>query len=118
MMNTDIKKDWIAALRSGDYEQGVTCLRDRDNRFCCLGVLCDLHAKAHPEYAWSGPTTVQSMGRGYIGATGTLPNMVMFWSELRDSDPRIAGIRASHWNDVKESSFLQIADMIENDPDL
>lgn len=46
-MNQEIKKRWVAALRSGDYKQGTGALRNADNKFCCLGVLCDLHSKAH-----------------------------------------------------------------------
>lgn len=32
---------WVAALRSGKYEQGQNVLCD-GSRFCCLGVLADL----------------------------------------------------------------------------
>lgn len=32
---------WVAALRSGKYEQGKAALKTGD-RFCCLGVLCDI----------------------------------------------------------------------------
>ena len=35
------KAEWIEALRSGDYEQGVEELYD-GNGFCCLGVLREL----------------------------------------------------------------------------
>lgn len=45
MMNKELKTKWIAALRSGEYKQGTNVLRDEDNRFCCLGVLCDLMIK-------------------------------------------------------------------------
>ena len=38
-------KKWIAALRSGEYEQGRYALRQRQLdgrcRYCCLGVLID-----------------------------------------------------------------------------
>ena len=48
-----LKDKWIAALRSGDYQQvgGALCVertRRTDNptgeglRYCCLGVLCDI----------------------------------------------------------------------------
>ena len=37
-----IEKVWIPALRSGDYKQGKGRLRDSKDRFCCLGVACDL----------------------------------------------------------------------------
>lgn len=40
-MNKAIKARWVAALCSGDYEQGVGHLR-LDDRYCCLGVLADI----------------------------------------------------------------------------
>lgn len=43
-MNPEIKAEWVAALRSGEYRQTKRQLRYGDN-FCCLGVLCDLRAK-------------------------------------------------------------------------
>lgn len=44
-MDKKTKKQWVTALRSGEYEQGKSWLRRENNgteRFCCLGVLCDL----------------------------------------------------------------------------
>ncbi len=40
-MDTTIKAEWLAALRSGKYQQTKGSLRN-GNRFCCLGVLCDV----------------------------------------------------------------------------
>lgn len=42
MMNAELKAEWIAALRSGDYKQGKSFLKNDDGTFCCLGVLCDI----------------------------------------------------------------------------
>jgi predicted LPLAT superfamily acyltransferase len=39
MMDATIKAKWVAALRSGEYEQGTGQLKQFDNRYCCLGVL-------------------------------------------------------------------------------
>lgn len=41
-MNADVKARWLAALRSGEYQQGQNQLRDSEDHFCCLGVLCDV----------------------------------------------------------------------------
>lgn len=41
-MNAELKAKWVAALRSGDYKQGIGGLRDTHDSFCCLGVLCDI----------------------------------------------------------------------------
>jgi hypothetical protein len=40
-MNPGVKSAWIAALKSGAYQQTQHHLRDQDG-YCCLGVLCDL----------------------------------------------------------------------------
>lgn len=34
--------DWIAALRSGDYVQGKSRLKSQTDKYCCLGVLCEV----------------------------------------------------------------------------
>lgn len=47
-MNSEIKQQWLEALRSGKYEQGKGELKTPYGGFCCLGVLCDLYIKANP----------------------------------------------------------------------
>lgn len=39
-----LKAQWVQALRSRTYQQGRRALRDPrvPDRYCCLGVLCDL----------------------------------------------------------------------------
>lgn len=46
-MDQDLKAKWVAALRSGKYEQGKWALNS-NNKFCCLGVLCDISPDVHP----------------------------------------------------------------------
>lgn len=41
-MDTELRNKWTAALRSGNYQQGRLGLHDLDNRYCCLGVLCEV----------------------------------------------------------------------------
>ncbi len=44
----EIKDAWVAALRSGDYQQGYESLKyvntDETAKYCCLGVLADVCA--------------------------------------------------------------------------
>ena len=57
-----IAKQWIKALRSGDYKQCETYFRV-DHEFCVLGVLCDLHSKetgCEWEATSSGPAGLYS----------------------------------------------------------
>ena len=39
-----LTKNWLEALRSGEYKQGMFALRSGDT-FCCLGVLADIRKK-------------------------------------------------------------------------
>jgi len=50
--NEDLIREWIAALRSGEYKQGyrqlktlASCEADKVPHFCCLGVLCEVAVK-------------------------------------------------------------------------
>jgi len=46
-MDAEIKAKWIAALRSGEYQQGSGALKIEHHNgtveHCCLGVLAELH---------------------------------------------------------------------------
>lgn len=44
-MKADIRTKWLEALRSGRYQQGRGWLKFKDGdgeRYCCLGVLCEV----------------------------------------------------------------------------
>jgi hypothetical protein len=75
-MNKTVKNQWIAALKSGEYKQAKGHLRYRDS-FCCLGVLCNLHAQSHPEIA-----ARQTKAGQYMGNSKVLPVEVMDWAGL------------------------------------
>ena len=42
MTKTVTRKQWIEALKSGEYKQGQGYLRTKDDEFCCIGVFCKL----------------------------------------------------------------------------
>ncbi len=42
-MNDNIKKVWIGALTSGQFAEGRYALRDKNDRYCALGVLCHIY---------------------------------------------------------------------------
>lgn len=109
-MNPEIKAKWIAALRSGKYKQGTGQLKQED-RFCCLGVLCDLHRKECPEERqWNGGF--------YFDIVTTLPKEVIFWAGLNEHNPALGDFTCAIHNDgcietCPRKSFTEIADLIE-----
>ena len=110
-MNPDVKTKWVAALRSGQYKQTRGRLREGAS-FCCLGVLCNLHAQEHPDTA-----AEQYDPHRYMGQARILPTPVQEWSGLTErigSMTTINGVRLCHaeHND-RGRSFKQIAKAIE-----
>lgn len=109
-MNPEIKAAWVAALRSGEYKQGRGQLRNTDDEYCCLGVLCDLAVKAGvTEWVFSLEST--SYGCGAYEATVVPPPEVREWDEHSGLSEK--GLIFA--NDEEGMTFDQIADLIEAD---
>jgi hypothetical protein len=100
MMKTEIAEDWAAALRSGKYKQGKGWLR-KDDRFCCLGVLCDITVGK-----WS-PSGGMPGTYSCLGSDTFLPCKLQVECEI-DSDLVIE----LTWANDSGKSFNGIADMI------
>jgi len=105
-MNPRIKKLWVKALRSYEYEQTHGCIRKND-RFCCLGVLCNLHAIEHPEVAIH-----QTDPSIYLGNSLTLAREVVDWADVSSDNPGTPMGSLASMND-RGCSFSEIADVIE-----
>src|SRR5215469_11819332 len=97
-MNKEIKSKWTAALRSGEYEQGIgsLCLAgvNGSKKYCCLGVLCDLAVKdgviPEPEHTEPNPGIGTYYHKyGEEGATALLPFEVTSWAGLNDGSPEV-----------------------------
>jgi hypothetical protein len=105
-MNKEIKAKWIAALRGGKYRQGREQLR-KGGRFCCLGVLCNIHAQENPILA-----ATQDNQEWYFGSKIFLANRLMRWSGVS----RVTQVVLSDMNDGtygKPASFKEIASYIK-----
>lgn len=108
MTDEEFRKEWIKALRSGDYKQGESYLRDED-RYCCIGVACDIH----PEIRW----------KEELLTVGSLWNAVTSGDEYNGSgqlsDPYLIGLSDDAQdvlialNDEEGFTFSEIADVLE-----
>jgi hypothetical protein len=109
-MELELKNRWVAELRSGNYKQGQTVLRTADNKFCCLGVFCDIvDPVAWREDRWNGQQCVyahalQPASRSQFLSPETLDKYGM---------PDILHSMLQHLNDTGHS-FVQIAEYIES----
>ena len=109
-------REWVAALRSGEFQQGYGWLRRQpihgDPFYCCLGVACELYRRENPGTTWEN--IEGGLGWGYKALDGT----TCFW----DLPPIVSmyyGVPHTHslmvLNDVSLLSFSDIADAIERE---
>jgi hypothetical protein len=116
-MKRDIKKRWIKALHSGDYQQGKSALRAGD-KYCCLGVLCDLAVKdgvIPPAVATPSGTFEYFEGTDdeLPGHSAGLPLVVQEWAGLDHSLPAALGLPLHTLND-EGMPFTGIATIIDD----
>lgn len=124
-MNQEFKKEWLVALRSGEYNQAVHQLKTPDG-YCCLGVACELLAKEgvvnatkrNGELSFDEEyQTLPKDAMNYMGVIDTNPDITTSWMTSIERDRmrgKIVGGRVSlaELND-NGYSFAQIADLIE-----
>jgi hypothetical protein len=119
-MNKDIQDRWVLALRSGRYQQGAYSL-NRENRFCCFGVLCELYMDEHPE---EREHMSENSGRvGYYGNYDLPQSPILYWAEISTEFGDLPGMPnegdtskapyLTNLNDEAGLTFDQIADLIE-----
>jgi hypothetical protein len=129
-MKKDIAKLWTKALRSGKYKQGKHTLRNHDNSFCCLGVLCDLYNKEQKKKKKKTLDVIkincQIEGKCYKygPATSYLPVVVKKWAGMKttkgefflnDYAYNLAGFNDGDYDTAK--SFKSIAKIIDDNVD-
>ena len=115
----DNARAWVAALRSGKYEQGPGFLK-QDDKYCCLGVACDIYIRSNEGLSEAWEPEVCSRTWKCCGKRSTLPEAAAKWIGLRDDCGCFRNGPAKslvELNDSKKWSFDQIADFIESEPE-
>lgn len=120
MMNGEVKRKWVEALRSGAFQQGQKRLAHTDNTFCCLGVLCELAVRegvCTKSMAEEDPLFWE-----YDAASKVLPRSVQRWAGLTYVNPDVMYHGDVRFPESKASLatlndsgvlFSEIADRIE-----
>jgi hypothetical protein len=135
-LRPEVKEKWVAALRSGEYQQTKSYLHlveeDGVDRFCCLGVLCDLAAQEgvveegrqsieafrdgrqatilYGDYSSYPPDEVEEWAYGVPPDDDWGP-----WRVTADVfvDPESVSVELVTLNDNRNLTFAEIADRIE-----
>jgi len=120
---------WVQALESGEFEQGTAALR-QDDKFCCLGVACELARRNGAEMSVTSQG-VSTMKNGckttyiswqYGNSKSHLPEEVQNWLGIRAQNPMVSRPapfkrdleHLTTCNDSLGMSFLDIAAAIRN----
>ena len=113
MLNENAKA-WVAALRSDNYQQGRHFLND-GGRYCCLGVACEIYAKAFPlRITHKKELTL------YNDSPCQLPEAVQRWLSLKENNGSYQDLflhRSLSIDNDTGKTFAEIADIIESAPE-
>jgi hypothetical protein len=114
------RREWTNALRSSEYKQTTGCLKS-DDCYCCLGVACSV---AGLEFQYSEDSKEYFTGEEEEGSNlpielldfyGLESTEGSFYSEEFPSVPSYS-LNLVYLNDVKLSTFTEIADIIDSNP--
>jgi hypothetical protein len=139
MPNKENIEAWVTALESGEYEQAESALK-RATGYCCLGVACELAAKAgviNPasqgvvknddawHYTWGEGNDLRVEGavlpgpvQEWLGVDEAAPFVTAviedYWGEDMDKSPREIPVSLIDLNDDHHFTFDQIAEAIRD----
>ena len=114
-LDPELKKQWVAALRSGDYKQGRNYLCNEPGesaRFCCFGVLADIKGVPFTRVAVTR-YGADLLVRSYDFGGGASPNTLSITGDLRKMFGPEAVSYLEEQNDIG-MTFKEIADYIED----
>jgi hypothetical protein len=121
-MDQQVKEKWVAALRSGRYEQAHGKLRaawGEKEGYCCLGVLCEVaieeglevRTMTYTEDVWAEGVNHEGVVTRYstenwgtvpqdpVWEGAYLPLGVMQWAGLSEPDPTVRGMNVDYPDD-------------------
>ena len=102
---------WVAALRSGKYQQGVGSL-NRNEKYCCLGVLADINNIPNEKIFGGTIVSYKFPIEIYNISPKTIPNE---WWSVHTGLPHSLKSQLIHMNDTDIRPFADIANRIESE---
>lgn len=105
MDKEEVRLQWMAALLGGEYKQAQHALKSPEDKMCCLGVGCDLHAKLTGKGRWLDSSYKVAGG---WSKTGYPPLPVEEWLGITHSQALVLAFA----NDDDRKKFKAIARMI------
>ena len=125
----EVKAAWLEKLRSGEVPQTRGVLKRTEQwageppGMCCLGLVCEAYADAHPDEKVWGEVNEDSKAVPFLGIYAVTPGEVDDWAFGCNtegmSDPYAVEMpfgktTLGRLNDVSGLTFSEIADIIED----
>lgn len=112
-MKKSIAMKWAKALESGKYKKGTVALRNYDDTYCCLGVLCDITPGSKWRRSDLGRFSLTVYNNGET-SEAVLPTQIANLHGMSSTDGNIPSIGKSlaALNDQKYKTFKPIAKLI------
>lgn len=121
--NVENMTAFVAALRSGEFKQGIGSLRQATEsgefRYCCLGVATELALRAGVTVELGNPYCTHDDACSVWAHHGFLADEVAGWLGINSDNPTLPGDDdeeghpASVWNDSMGATFDDIAGKFE-----
>ena len=125
-------EEWANALRSGKYKQGTGLLRDHEDNFCPLGVLCDINKEVTgEEWELDQMATHYNFGTEDLSVSSSaVSDLVGLWPAAEDRNRLLSRLEKAlkrrslsgnlldifvELSDITRLTFNEIADLIEGE---
>ena len=112
-MNKERVLLWIESLESEEYEQGTGRLVSKDDRFCCLGVACNVAIENGCDCIWVGDDSdnweievSESKPYPHSSCGAEMPYKILDWYGITET---ITQRELWKWNDTEKLFFPEIA---------
>lgn len=119
MLNENAK-EWVAALKTDEFDQTDGMLCKPGIGFCCMGVACELFHRKFPDQL---PKSVEAEYTVYGSDTALLPDIVKNWLGLRTEggdfwlEGKPFGRKSLVGLNDAGVKFVDIATLIETEPE-
>lgn len=110
-MDAKLKRKWIKALRSGEYDQTQGALCDGGTSFCCLGVLVNIQGSywhENDDGEWFPITPSGKPQRGNL-----YPSRPWAAGVPKDAQVKLSNMNDGAGHEQRPHTFAEIADWIE-----
>lgn len=110
-LGKEILKQWVEALESGEFQQGIGGFLCSNDKYCCLGLLAKIEGTLvkNGSFGYFNKDKSYLVDHGLISDRGRLPFIISF----KNSDGNIVRVDSLALMNDRGANFKQIAWVIK-----